>query len=218
MNVKTIILFLSFIFPSIIFAQNSNSPLNTNKKYEPVEPHNKWGLGVSYTEQGIGVRSGLYFKLSNSTNLDLNISISGVADSREFEEYDIFGNSRIRNKENRIYMIPLSIGIQHYLFADELDDSFRPYLKSGIAPTLVLTNPYSRGFFNALGYMQPAFAIGPYAGVGLQFKQSNSIGFNFGISYYYLPLVGKKVNSLYDQPIKDVGGLQFQFGVDFLGR
>lgn len=215
--VLTSLLFAFTIFSSNAFSQQyneSNSMLRNLNDLNTTQ--NTWGFGVNYTEQGIGITSGLYFKLSRNTNFTANISIGGFSDAREFEDYDRYGNAVVRNKENRIFMIPASIGIQHFMFTDDLDGSFRPFVKAGVMPTLVLTNPYSRSYFDALGYMQPAFAVGPYAGVGLQFMQSQSMAFNFGISYSYLPVIGKEVNSMYNASIKDVGGLQFTFGMDFL--
>lgn len=213
------ILFVITIFSSNAFSQNYNESNTMLRNLNDLNStQNTWGFGVSYTEQGVGLTTGLYFKLSRNTNITTNISIGGFSDGREFEEYDRYGNTIVRNKENRIFVIPASVGIQHFMFTDDLDGSFRPFLKAGVMPTLVLTNPYSRSYFDALGYMQPAFAIGPYAGVGLQFMQSQSVALSFGVSYSYLPIIGKQINSLYSTPIKNVGGMQFTFGMDFLSN
>ncbi|HEX2787489.1 MAG TPA: hypothetical protein VHP32_06245 [Ignavibacteria bacterium] len=217
--VLTFLLFASLLFSSNAYSQVYNESNKMLKNLNDLTAFkNTWGFGVNYTEQGVGLTSGLYFKLSENTNLTANISIGGFSDSREFEEVDRYGNTIVSNKENRIFMIPATIGIQHFMFSEDLDGSFRPYVKAGVMPSLVLTNPYSKSYFDALGYMNAAFAMGPYAGIGLQFMQSQALAFNFTVSYSYLPVIGKKVNSLYNTPIKDVGGLQFTFGMDFISR
>jgi len=194
---------------TLLFAQ-------TQLKYTKKEPRNNWGIGFTYSESGVGISSSLFIPIGKSADLFLNLLVSGVSDSRELERYDIYGNSIIPNKVNRIFMVPLSIGIKKELFKDDIEGDFSPVVNFGVSPTLVLTNPYDRSFFNAIGYTQAKFAFGGFGGIGVNFRQSKSMSLSVNINYYYIPIMGEAVESIQNNKIKDVGGFQIAFGLNFL--
>ena len=187
-------------------------------KYKKVknEKRNSWSLGLNYGENGFGPYAGLYSSLGRTTDLVFSISVSGVTDEREIERFDVFGNSVVVNKINRVFMMPLSIVIRKELFKDDIDGDFLPIFNIGVAPTLVLTNPYNESYFAAFGNTQTHFAFGGYAGFGVSFRQNKSMSMNVNFNYYYLPVVGDGVQSLQYSTINDVGGLQLSLGVIFL--
>ncbi len=187
-------------------------------KYKKVknEKRNSWSLGLNYGENGFGPYAGLYSSLGKTTDLVFSISVSGVTDEREIERFDVFGNSVVVNKINRVFMIPLSAGIRKELFKDDIDGDFLPIFNIGVAPALVLTNPYNESYFAAFANTQTHFAFGGYAGFGVSFRQNKSMSMNVNFNYYYLPVVGDGVQSLQYSTINDVGGLQLSLGVIFL--
>lgn len=211
---KLILSLLSILLLIISFSHNSYSQLKDNKFKK--ETRNNWGLGFVYSENGFGFSSSFYAPVSRSTDFFLNLHFSGVSDSREIQRYDIYGNSVVLGKVNRVYMMPLSIGLNKELFKGDIDGNFRPMISFGAAPTLVMYNPYDRSFFNAIAYTKTQFAFGPYAGIGINYKQSKSTSLNVNLSYYYLPITGNGVESIENNVIKDVGGLQLTFGLNFM--
>ena len=213
MTKKTI---LSIIICIVILCSTQLSFAQTQLNYTKKEPRNNWGIGFTYSESGVGISSSLFTPIGKSTDFFLSLLISGVSDSRELERYDVFGNSIIPDKVNRIFRIPLSIGIKKELFKDDIEGDFSPSINFGISPTLVLTNPYSRSFFNAIGYTQAKFAFGGFGGIGVSFRQSKSMSLSVNINYYYIPILGGPVESIKNNKIKDVGGFQIAFGLNFL--
>jgi len=207
---------LSIIICLVILCATQLSFAQTQLNYTKKELRNNWGIGFTYSESGVGISSSLFTPISRSTDLFLNLLISGVSDSRELERYDIFGNSIIPDKVNRIFMVPLSIGIKKELFKDDIEGDFSPVINFGISPTLVLTNPYDRSFFNAIGYTRAKFAFGGFGGIGVNFRQSKSMALSVNINYYYIPILGGTVESIQNNKIKDVGGFQIAFGLNFL--
>jgi outer membrane protein W len=192
--------------PSI---SDDKSPLNDSR--------NNWGLSFNYTEKGFGISSTYFIPVWKDTDLFFNLLISGVSDDRELELFDpLTGTSSIQGKENRVFMIPLSIGLQKYMFKDDIEGNFKPLVSAGITPTLVLTNPADISFFKALGHFETGFAFGGFVGIGMEYVQTKNISVNFHARYFYLPVIGKEINSLENTPINNVGGLQFVFGVNFL--
>ncbi len=204
-----VILLLFFSFYSLSVAQQNKTV------YKKKEVRDSWSVGVLYSENGFGLY-GTYFKdIGKTTDLFFKLSFSGVTDDREIEYYDIYGNTFVRDKENRLFKIPLSIGIQKYVFADDLEGNFRPIVNAGIAPALIVSNPYEKGFFTAIPYSKAAFAIGPFIGAGLVFQEAKNLGMAITFNYYYQPVIVNEVMSLKDKPIKNVGGIELNFSVKF---
>lgn len=208
-KVKLIIILLAI--SNFAFSQVDPKPELLKK-----EQRNQFGVSFLYSDKGYGFSGGYYKPISKSSDLFLNLSITGVSDNREFEYYDYWGNSYIDGKVNRVFMIPLNIGIQHYIFKDEIENDFKPLIDFGVTPALVLTNPYDRKYFNAFGYFNAAFALGGFAGVGIEFQQSKSLAFSLNLRYYYLPVISGSVTSIINNPMKDLGGMHLVFGVNFL--
>lgn len=209
---KILILFLSIIILSRVSLSQQDVKYSKYKK----ETRNNWGLALVYSESGFGISTTKYANLSRSIDFSANLLFSGVTDSREIERNDIYGNTVVLGKVNRVFMAPLSLGLNMELFKGDLDGDFIPFINIGVAPTLVLFNPYDKNFFSAIGYTSTKFAIGPYAGIGINFKQSQSMALNVNISYYYLPLINGGVESIQYNSIDNVGGFSLLFGLNFL--
>jgi hypothetical protein len=203
----------------ILFVLTSSaefSPAQSQIKYKKPESRNVWGLGFSYAENGFGPSVSLYAPIGRSTDLSFGLMVSGVTDTREIQRYDVFGNSINYGKINRVFMIPLSIGIKTELFKDNIEGDFVPVFNAGISPTLILTDPYDQSFFNALNSMTTHFGFGGYTGFGVNFKESKSLSMSVNLNYYYLPIIGDGVQSVDYSTINNVGGLQLVFGVIFM--
>ncbi|MDQ3022314.1 MAG: hypothetical protein M3R36_17350 [Bacteroidota bacterium] len=211
-NFLTIVIFILLIS----FSSQSFSQSNNKIEYTKKETRNVWGLGFNYAENGFGPSVSLFAPIGKATDLSFNLIFSGVTDAREIERFDVFGNSITYDKINRVFMIPLSIGIKQQLFKDDIEGDFIPLVNFGISPTLILTNPYNESFFNALGYTKTHFGFGGYGGIGVYFKQSESISMSVNLNYYYIPIFGEAVQSLQYSTIDNVGGFQLGFGINFM--
>lgn len=209
---KKIILIIFFI--SIY---NFVYPMDSIKvKTEQKEPRNNWNIGLTVTENGFGVSAGLFKTLDVNYEFYSTLSIGGVTDRREFEEYDWYGNLIVRDKEKRVFLIPLYIGIQRYMFKDDIEGGFLPLITAGITPALVLTNPYDKSYFTAFKYFQAAFAFGGFIGIGMEFVQAKNISLGISARYMYLAPIGKEINSLKGKTINNLGGFQINFLINFL--
>ena len=215
MRLKIVIFLVFSLF--IIHAVKSQDTSKVKKTVPPAKlARNNWSLNLMYTDKGFGLGSNLYKNVSSTIDLTAGIMISGVKDPNEIEEYDIWGNSFVPDKINRIYMITVNAGFQKYIFSDELDESFRPLISFGISPSLILTDPYDKDYFKAFGYMNAGFAFGGYAGIGMEYKESNSVSLSINIRYSYIPVLVNEIKSLINKPINDMGGIQLTFGLNFL--
>jgi hypothetical protein len=149
-----------------------------------------WGVDVMLSANGFGL--GGFYRHEYTRDLfgTITFAISDSKDDNEVEYIDWYGQSYVPNKVNRFLMMPLYFGAQYRLFADDITDTFRPYVNAGAGPTLILSSPYEREFFNSLHYAQSHYTAGGYVGFGANFGavKGNLMGVNF--RYYYIPVSG----------------------------
>ena len=181
-----------------------------------VFPPKAWGFDLMIGESGFGLGGFYRFNMNDPLSFFTDISFSEAKDDREFEYIDYFGNTYTVGKENRIFQIPLNIGAQYRLFANELTDNLRPYINAGVGPALVITTPYSEEFFKAFGDAQFRIAVGGYIGFGANFgvDTSNLIGLNF--RYYYIQFFDHGVSSLQNKPKSSIGGFFVTINFGFM--
>ena len=179
-------------------------------------PPNAWGFDIMVGESGFGFGGFYRHKLSPKLTLFTDLSISEAKDEREFEFIDVFGNSFTVGKKNRIFQIPLTVGLQYRLFAEQLADNLRPYINAGVGPSLVITTPYSKEFFNSFSDAQFKPAAGGYVGFGANFglDKSNLLGINF--RYYIIQFFDKGVESLEGRFKKTIGGFFVALNIGFM--
>ena len=159
-------------------------------------PEKSWGLDILIGEGGFGL--GTFYRSQMTSNLSwfADFSISESKDDREFEFIDIFGRTTVVGKKNRVFFLPLNIGTQYRLFRNTLTSNLRPYLSAGVGPTMFVTTPYSKEFFNSFGDAQLKYAVGGYVGFGANFgvSKSNLVGLN--VRYYVAHLFGDGIENL----------------------
>lgn len=180
------------------------------------EPYNNWSINVLFSDNGFGVGAQLFKNFSHNVSMFGGIFFSGAKDDREFEVYDIFGNSYVPNKVNRMFMIPINIGVQFRLFREEVTDNLRPHVNIGISPTAIIYTPYQESFFSSFGHAQAKYTIGAFTGVGVDYLTSKSSSLNMDVRYYYTQLFGQGIESLQSKEKKFFGGLYLVFSYNFM--
>ncbi|MBI3259311.1 MAG: hypothetical protein HYZ54_07565 [Ignavibacteriae bacterium] len=169
-----------------------------------------WGVDVLFSTNGFG--AGFFYQrnFSDLTSGFINFGVSGARNSDEFEDYDYSKNEFfIKNKVNRLYIFPLTIGVQYRIFADKIAETFRPHINAGVGSTFILAIPYERtvSFFTSLGQANTYTRFGGFLGIGADLGGSgkNSMGVN--VRYYFIPFGGDGLESIRGLPITDFGGL-----------
>ncbi|GAB4294323.1 MAG: hypothetical protein Kow0098_15850 [Ignavibacteriaceae bacterium] len=184
------------------------------EKEPEVFPDNAFGVDIMFGEGGFGLGTFYRRQLDENFTAFTDFSISEAKDEREFEYIDFFGNTFTVGKKNRVFLFPLNFGLQYRLFRESISDNLRPYINAGIGPTLVLTTPYSKEFFDAFGDAHANYAVGGYVGFGANFglDKSSLIGLNF--RYYNIHFFDEGVESLEGRFKKDIGSffLTINFG------
>ncbi len=132
--------------PDTIFIFNSPRPL-IKTLITPDGTTQGWGFDLIFSNNGFGV--GFFWQKFFTKDLLMfsSLYISGARNTDEFEvryynQYTGRIEEFVPNKVNRLYMFPLVLGLQQYVFSDELVESFKPFINIGIGPTFILATPY----------------------------------------------------------------------------
>lgn len=187
------------------------------KDKEPmVFPDNAFGADLMFSEGGFGLGTFYRRQLNQSFTFFTDFSISEAKDEKEFEYIDFWGQKHTFGKKNRIFLLPLNFGLQYRVFQEQIYDNLRPYLNFGVGPSMVVTTPYDREFFNAFGKAQAKFTVGGYVGFGANFgiDKSSLIGIN--LRYYVIRFFDKGVESLHGRHQKTLGGFFLTINVGMM--
>ena len=210
-------IFISLILLIPLFNLNAQGIGELAPPKEPIIfPDNALGLDVMIGESGFGLGTFYRHYLANDFTLFADFSFSEAKDEREIEYYDYFGQPFVIGKKNRIFQMPLNIGTQYRLLKDELTDNLRPYVNIGVGPTLVITTPYEKEYFNALGYARTKIAAGGYIGFGANFgiDQSSLVGIN--LRYYYIKFFDDGVEGLAGKYKQTLQGFFVTLNIGFM--
>lgn len=168
-----------------------------------------------------GYGAGLFYEHSvgRSTSVSIDAVITGLRTSQEIETFNQdpesvhFQSYSVPGKINRLWQIPVLVGLKRELFRDVFFDNFRPFVSLSAGGSMVLATPYDQRFFSAFG--DASVRIGPALalGLGAEFTDTRP-GPGLSLRYTYVPL-DPPVFSLRDEPISDAGGLLVALSIPF---
>lgn len=198
-NIITVFL----LFTSFSFSQGKDSTIIfTSPEPETISAeqssyNDAWGVDILLSNNGFGL--GGFYRHEYSRDL-FGTVMFGIAESKddnEVEYYNYWGQSFVPGKINRFLLLPVLFGIQYRLFADDITDSFRPYVNAGAGPTMILVHPYrdnntgdQMDYFKSLGLAQTRYTIGGYIGAGAFFGSDMGSLSGINIRYYFVPVNG----------------------------
>ena len=176
-----------------------------------------WGFSLLFSPYGLGAGVLYHYRFSPLLRGFLNLDISGIRKTDEFEYYYPGQNQfLVPDKINRLYTLPLTIGVQYRLFQETFAETFQPFLLIGVGPGIIAATPYRENrqpdgafidFWSALGdvdlYIRPAVV----GGMGIQFTTFTESLAQFTIRYYYVPFGNPGLESIAGIPITNFGGL-----------
>ena len=159
-------------------------------------PNNAFGMDLMFSEGGFGVGTFYRRTVTDDITLFTDFSISEAKDPQEFTYIDYFGQTQTPGKINRAFLLPLNFGIQYRVFENAIFDNLRPYIDAAIGPSMVVTTPYAREFFNAFGKAQAKYTIGGYFGIGANFGLDKSSLVGLNVRYYIIHFFNQGIEIL----------------------
>jgi hypothetical protein len=212
---KTLLLTLILVIPFLNSNAQGIGELAPDKK--PIKfPNNAFGADIMFSDGGLGLGTFYHKRISQEVTLFSDFSISEAKDAKEFDYVDIYGNTYTIGKKNRVFLLPINLGMQYRLFENAINDNLRPYVNIGAGPSIVVTSPYDLEFFKAFGKAQAKVTLGGYIGFGANFglDKSNLVGLNF--RYYIIHFFDRGVESLENRFNKDLGGFFITLNLGFM--
>jgi hypothetical protein len=206
---------------SIVFTPSSPN-LIQKTTYEPYR--SAWGVDLLLSNNGFGVGGFYRHEFSDVLAGFVQLAISDVKDDAEVDYIDPYtGTSYTPGKINRLMLFPLTLGMQYRLFKETIADNFRPYISTGIGPSVIMVAPYSTpttvsldgggtftdyqpiDFFDSLKKAQMRVTLGAYIGAGAYFGVNSGTLTGVSFRYYYIPYASG-IESLQNVKIKRFGG------------
>lgn len=172
-----------------------------------------WGFGASYQR-----------RIAGDLSILANVAFSPRRNSDEFENAWLGPIPVVANKVNRLFMLPIVVGAQYRLFSGTLQESFRPFVAAGVAPTLIIQTPYLRQdpgvglryyeFFESFGSATTHWRMGAMVAVGANIgNPADGSVLGVMIRYYTIPYGEPGLESIQGLPITDFGGVKLSLQI-----
>lgn len=177
------------------------------------------GLDILFSGSGWGVGMFYHHKLVDNVTIFGNFAFSPRRNTDEFENVWYGAIPIVAEKVNRLFMLPVTIGVNYRLFSESLQESFRPFVSAGIAPTIIFRTPYLQNgtyyeFFNSFAYTSAYTRVGGMFSFGSLFgNPSDGNVMGIMIRYYTIPFGGDGLESMKGSPITNFGGVFLSLSV-----
>ncbi len=200
-----------------IFVFKSPRPLLTYEDRN-AKLNDATGLKLVLTESGFGFGMFMQRQINDDFAWFFDFFLSNARNKDELERYtyDQEGNieRRVDNKVNRVYKMPMMIGMQYFVFKDIIHKSFRPMINVGFGPTFIASTPYDKGWFEAWDSAKYFGKLGGFIGIGANFGSTMGTS-SLNVRYYYVPAGNSKIESLKNIPIENFGGVTISLNIGF---
>ncbi|CAN5408150.1 hypothetical protein BH10BAC6_BH10BAC6_03670 [soil metagenome] len=177
-----------------------------------------FGLDLIFSNSGWAFGGFYQTRVAEDLTGFINLFFSPYRSTDELENRYLGNIPVVYGKLNRLFIVPLTIGLQYRLFSKGLSDSFRPFIGVGVGPSLIIQTPYITEGSNGIPYYHEFFSsfgdatihgrLGGFVGIGANFgaiTKGNMIGVN--MRYYAIPFGGNGLESMQGIPISNFGGL-----------
>lgn len=162
---------------------------------------------LHFSEGGLGIGLTYNKELTPTLSFSGDLMFSESKDAQEFEYYDYWGNVYVVGKKNRVFIIPVNLGIKYRLFKEDIVDNFRPFVQVSIGPAMALTTPYKYEFFSSFKYAQAKFTLGGSVGAGAYFGYDRKNPIGITIKYQFIHFFKNGIENLEGFKRKDLGGI-----------
>ncbi len=162
---------------------------------------NQRGFVFTMAELGSGLGGFYAWALSSKFHLGFTVNAFSLRDSKEFTYYDYYygpGSVVTLNKQNNVYIFDALFTVKRRFFAEDMDESFRPFLTGAVGPVYGMNFPeFSRtpdGFKRENEYR---FTIGGYIGGGVDITVSPNYFLGVRAQYRIMPftkILGERKN------------------------
>jgi hypothetical protein len=178
-KIISVIIFAGIIVTNVL-SQDDESRYG-DIKYEKISTEG--GLVFTMAESGSG--GGIFFALPFGSLFHAGIAADAffIRDSKQIEYVDpYYGGVYQMNKINNVYIFDVQVTIKRRLFAEDLDDSFRPFLSGGFGPVFGMNFPEDTNLRD-----QYEWSFGGFVGGGVDITFDKKYFFGVRGQYRFIP-------------------------------
>lgn len=198
-------------FDSTIVFESPRPLLDVDAKRKPAT--SAVGIDLLFSQSGWGLGGFFQTKLADNLSVFAHLGFSGARNTDELENAWYGPIPVVANKVNRLFIVPITAGVQYRLFSESLQESFRPFVSAGISPTFILATPYLKDglyyeFFSSFGHATSYTRVGGVFGIGSFFgdpRKGSLIGVQ--LRYFTIPFGDSGLESMRGSPISNFGGV-----------
>ncbi len=200
---KTCLFIIVLFLPVLGMAQYHDTPPRHGNEY---------GMDLTIAMSGFGIGGTYRIALPNMYHLGLNADFYMMRDENEITYYDYYGYPIERNKFNRLFFLPVNAELKKRLFAESIEESFRPYLVGQAGLTFGMNFPQTDSYdYQRLTPEERSklpknneyqftmnFALG--AGVDISTSQDFFVSVRPQVRFIYFPdaIAGKKNHTTFE--------------------
>ena len=169
-----------FVSIQVIYAQDV---INTEEDEYLRQAKTEAGLIFTMAETGSGF--GVFYSIPFGSIFHDGATINAyfLRDSKQFDYQDPYtGYIYSVNNVNNVYIFDAMITLKRRLFAEDMHDSFRPFLTGGFGPVFGLNNPEDERIPN-----QEEWSFGGFVGAGADISVDKKFFISVRAQYRILP-------------------------------
>ena len=160
-------------------------------------PDNQFGLVFTMLETGSGLGGFIGWPLFGGFHFGFSLGAYFLRDSNQLD-FDYYGAPISINKQNNVYLFDAMMTLKKRLFADDLDESFRPFITGGIGPYFGMNFPeYDVTPEGNPTFDQYEWTVGGFAGAGVDVNVNEKMFIGIRAQYRVIPftnMIGERSN------------------------
>jgi hypothetical protein len=179
-GISIFIIVLLFASVQLVHAQDN---INTDEDEYLKQAKTEAGLVFTMAETGSGFGAFYAIPFGSIFHVGATINAYFLRDSKQFDYQDPYtGGIYSVNDVNNVYIFDAMITLKRRLFAEDMHDSFRPFLTGGFGPVFGLNNPEDDRLPN-----QEEWSFGGFIGAGADVSVDKKFFLSVRAQYKILP-------------------------------
>jgi hypothetical protein len=174
------IIALLLVSVQLVRAQDN---INTDEDVYLKQAKTEAGLVFTMAETGSGFGAFYAIPFGSIFHVGATVNAYFLRDSKQFDYQDPYtGGIYSVNDVNNVYIFDAMITLKRRLFAEDMHDSFRPFLTGGFGPVFGLNNPEDDRLPN-----QEEWSFGGFVGAGADVSVDKKFFLSVRAQYKILP-------------------------------
>lgn len=179
---KSAIIMIFVLLFSLIQLIQAQDVINTSEDEYLKQAKTEAGLIFTMAETGSGFGVFYAFPMGGIFHVGASIDAYFLRDSKQFEYIGYDGYPRSVNDVNNVYIFDAMITLKRRLFAEDMHESFRPFISGGFGPVFGMNNPEDDRLPN-----QEEWTFGGFVGAGADVSVDKKFFISVRAQYRVLP-------------------------------